>query len=45
MPFDFTIPETVDFDIAFEDTKVDDWTKQWGTFEKQKEKLDDEENT
>ena len=21
MPFDFTIPETVDFDIAFEDTK------------------------
>jgi len=24
MPFDFTIPDTVDFDIAFEDTKVDD---------------------
>ena len=24
MPFDFTIPESVDFDIAFEDTKVDD---------------------
>ena len=25
--------------------KVDDWTKQWGTFEKQKEKLNEEENT
>tara|TARA_R100000951_G_scaffold56884_1_gene47762 strand:+ start:1328 stop:1459 length:132 start_codon:yes stop_codon:yes gene_type:complete len=25
--------------------KVEDWTKQWGTFEKQQEKLDDEENT
>ena len=25
--------------------KVDDWTKQWGTFEKQQEKLNDEENT
>ena len=24
MPFDFTVPESVDFDIAFEDTKVDD---------------------
>ena len=24
MPFDFTIPESLDFDIAFEDTKVDD---------------------
>ena len=24
MPFDFTVPESLDFDIAFEDTKVDD---------------------
>ena len=25
--------------------KVEDWTKQWGVFEKQQQKLDDEENT
>ena len=24
--------------------KVEDWTKQWGVFEKQQEKLDEEEN-
>ena len=35
---------TPELQKAAED-KVDDWTKQWGTFEKQKEKLNEEENT
>ena len=35
---------TPELQKAAED-KVEDWTKQWGVFEKQQEKLNDEENT
>ncbi len=35
---------TPELQKAAED-RVDDWTKQWGTFADQQEKLDDEENT